>query len=281
MQNKVLLLQGPIESVGINFFSERIYRTPEERKLVWAKYDCGENVRALSHVFRSFGYKIVYSAWSEDSDWIIKNANLFDAVCVNSQAEIASTVEFMGRPIQNNKEKLYRSIYAGLIEIQKQFGADCAIVRMRSDIAVDIREIEKAVEISEQFQSSFLVEYADQTNIFYVPDFITVGSLALTMSLYRNLISLCDRNESYHISSHIDHGIELFNLQEKGILKHLICMHKEVHDSMVWRGIPRFYGQAYTQSTVDLLFNCSVKYPSTHSVESIKAHMNPMLSGRR
>lgn len=281
MRNKVLLLQGPLNSVGINFFTEGIYRTPEERQKVWASFNAAENIRALSYVFRAYGYKIAYSAWSEDSDWIVKNSELFDVYCINSQHEIPSTVEFMGRPIQNNKEKLYCGIYEGLRKIQSVYGNECVVTRIRSDLAVDVREVEKSVTLAGEYERSFFVEFADKRNMFYVPDFITIANIIVTLNLYRNLISLCEKNESYHISSHIDHGIELLNLKEKGLLEHLICMHRGIHDSMVWRGLPRYYGHAHNKSSEELLFDCVVNLPPDITVEKLKQQMHPELSGKR
>jgi hypothetical protein len=280
MTEKVLLLHGPIESTGINFFTAEVYRSPEQRCLVSAKYHAGENIRAISHIFRSHGYKVVYSAWEDDQDWIVSNKNLFDAYTINPQERIPSSCDFQGRLIPNNKEKLYRSIYYGIQTAEENFTSECTLIRLRSDVAVDVKFIEHAVHVSNQYTSSILIEYADKENILFVPDFITVSSLSLLKNLYENLILLCEKGESYHISSHIDHGIEILNLKEKGLLSNLICMDRAVYDSMVWRGIPKYFANIGKDASQNLLFNCLVKHPEHYTVANVLPTIPQELSGR-
>jgi hypothetical protein len=273
-------MHGPLVSTGINFLSSELYRSPEERKTVAAAFDASENIRALSYIFKNNDFKIVYSGWMEDEVWLTQNSSLFDALTIQSQTELSSTVEFAGRKIQNNKEKLYFSIHKGMMEIEKYFKEDCTVLRMRSDIAIDIRKIKKCLSILSNYPDSIMIEYANPRNPYFVPDFLTLATLKTHLKLYSNLLDVYYENGGYHISSHIDHGIEFLGMQSKGELSDVICMEREVHDSMVWRGLPRYYAFNDGDISADLLFNCLINYPPNDTVPNILANMHPDLTGR-
>lgn len=280
MSLKVLLLQGPIESHGINFLSSMLHASPEERKRASVAFDAAENIRCLSHVFRSRGYKVVYSGWSDDAAWIHQHSNLFDAYCINDQKTLPDSVEFQGRLIQNNKEKLYFSLAQGLREIENTLGKDCIVVRLRSDVAVDVNEIDKMVLTCASYPRSILVEYANPDNVLFVPDFITIADLGTHLRLYQNLSRVCREKGGYHISSHIDHGIEFLRMLEQGVLSQVVCMPRALHDTMVWRGLPKYYAYASGDPSEKLLFDCLIQYPSGMKSEEVMKSIHPELAGR-
>jgi hypothetical protein len=280
MNSKVLLLHGPIQSIGINFLTSQLHAAPEDRNRVSAAFSAAENIRSLSHVFRGRGYKVVYSGWSEDQAWITQHQSLFDAYCINDQKELPDSVEFQGRLIQNNKEKLYFSLYQGLREIESVMGQDCTVVRLRSDVAVDVKEIDKLVLTCFNYPQSILVEFANPDNVLFVPDFITIADLATHSKLYRNLSRLCRQSGGHHISSHIDHGIEFLRMREQSELSQVICMTRALHDAMVWRGLPRYYAQTDGDPSEKLLFNCLINYPPGMNFEAMLKSLHPNLAGR-
>jgi hypothetical protein len=279
MISKVLLLQGPIESKGINFLTTQLYKTPEARIRVSGTFNAQENIRSLSYVFRSRGYKIVYSGWSEDAAWLNTNKDLFDACCISEQQDIPDSVEFQGRSIPNNKEKLYFSLHQGLRTVEREYG-DCMVVRLRSDVAVDVCEVDNMMQTAFAYPNSILVEYANPENILFVPDFITIAGLGLHLKLYGNLSKICRASGGHHISSHIDHGIEMLRLKERGELSHVICMSRQLHDSMVWRGLPRYYANYREDVSAKLFFNCLLNHPVGLNSEQVLQNMHPELAGR-
>lgn len=279
-KTKVLLLQGPIVSNGINFLTSHRFRTPEQRKPAWAVYNAQENIRALSHVFRARGYKVVYSAWTEDEDWIRQNADLFDGYCVSDQSNFREDSRFMGRVIQNNKEKLYVGCKAGLDRVREIFGEDCWVLRMRSDIAVDPALIDQELKTLAEHPRAVLIEYADPSNTYFVPDFLMLSAWATQHHIYAHLTDVCARGVSYHISSHIDHGAALLKLTQEGLIDLIVCMQAPVHLTMVWRGIPRFYVLALEDYREDYFFDCVIKYPSNVKLGDLIRMIPEEMTGR-
>jgi hypothetical protein len=279
MDSKTLLLHGPIKSFGINFLTSQIHESPEARKKASAMYCTEENIKSLIHIFRGNGYRIFYSAWAEDEKWFAANKDLFDFVCVSNQSSIPDSVEFQGRLIQNNKQKLYFSIRQGLAAIRREIG-ESVVVRLRSDVAVDFHEVEKATVVARSYRKSFLIEYAKADNPLFIPDFITVGDVDTHLILYENLVNICKENGGYHISSHIDHGIQLLKMKSRSELSHVICMSRGLHESMVWRGLPRYYSNKDKEINKDLFFDCVLSYPENYDVESAIRGMHPQLRGR-
>jgi len=259
---KVLLLQGPVVSNGINFVTSHLYRTPEQRKPVWAAFNAEENIRVLSHVFRARGWKVVYSAWREDEAWITQNAHLFDGHVISDQSNFREDSRFMGRVIQNNKEKLYFGCLAGLLRTRELFGEDCWVLRMRSDIAVDPVLMDQELLKLAASPRAVLIEYAEPRNTYFVPDFLMLSAWASQHALYAHLTDVCARGVSYHISSHIDHGAGFLKLLEDGVIDLVACMKAQVHRTMVWRGIPRYQLLALQDYQEDYFFDCVLQYPA-------------------
>ena len=279
-KTKVLLLQGPVVSNGINFVTSHLYRTPEQRKPVRADFNAEENIRVLSHVFRARGYKIVYSAWKEDEDWIRRNEGLFDGFCVSDQSNFREDSPFMGRVIQNNKEKLYFGCHAGLNRVRELFGEDCWVLRMRSDIAVDPVLMDQEVLKLEQRPGLILIEYAEPANAYFVPDFLMLSAWSSQHHLYAHLTDVCARGVSYHISSHIDHGAAFLGLIEQGRIDAVGCMKAQVHLTMVWRGIPRYVLLALQDVREDFFFDCVLQYPGHVKLADLVRMIPKELSGQ-
>lgn len=276
----VLLLQGPVQSTGINFVTTHLYHTPEQRRPVWAHFNAEENIRMLSHVFRARGYKVVYSAWQEDAAWIEANAHLFDGHVVSDQSNFREDSAFMGRVIQNNKEKLYFGCHAGLLRTRELFGEDCWVLRMRSDIAVDPALMDRELAKLRQNPRTVLVEYADPRNTYFVPDFLMLSGWRAQHEIYAHLTDVCARGVSYHISSHIDHGAAFLKLLEDGVVDHIACMAAPVHQTMVWRGIPRYYATALADYREAYFFDCVLQYPPRVKLQDLMRMIPKELSGQ-
>jgi hypothetical protein len=279
-KTKILLLQGPVVSNGINFVTSHLYRTPEQRKPVWACFNAEENIRMLSHVFRARGYKVLYSAWREDEAWITQNADLFDGYAVSDQTSFREDSRFMGRVIQNNKEKLYFGCLAGLLRASELFGQDCWVLRMRSDIAVDPVLMDQEILKLEGNPRSVIIEYADPRNPYFVPDFLMLSAWTSQYQLYAHLTDICARGISYHISSHIDHGAGFLKLLEDGAVVVIACMRAQVHMTMVWRGIPRYYLLALQDYREEYVFDCVLQYPAGVKLTDLVRMIPQELSGR-
>ena len=278
---KILLLHGPILSNGINFLSAEIYRSPSERKKVRVDYDARENIRLLSILFRKHGYIIIYSGWHEDDDWLKANKYLFDSYCVSNQNLLRSESNFLGNKIQNNKEKFIAGCLTGVNHAAKLFGNDSIVVRMRSDIAVDIIKINEEILKIINLPKSFVIEYADPDNIFFVPDFIFISHISVQIKIYQHLFEMYrEKGFAYHLSHHIDLGATLLKFKNEKKIEELICMNQIVHDSMVWRGIPRYFQKAYLSKFENYFFDCIVNYPNNFSVEDLINRIPAELSGQ-
>jgi hypothetical protein len=279
--NKILLLHGPILSNGINFLTADIYRTPQERKNVRVDYDAKENIRSLSILFKKYGFIIVYSGWEEDEAWLKSNESIFDGYCISSQNSFKNESDFLGEKIQNNKEKFIAGCLSGINHSINLFGLNNIVVRMRSDIAVDVRIINEEILKIVNLPKSFLIEYADPKNIFFVPDFIFISYIDMQLQVYQHLYEMYKLNSNaYHLSHHIDLGATFLKLKNEKNLEQLICMSQSLHESMIWRGIPRYYQKSYISNLESYYFNCLVNYPMNFTIEDLIRKIPPELSGK-
>ena len=279
--NNILLLHGPILSNGINFLSSEIHKSPDERKNIRANFDSSENIRMLSILYKAYGFKVVYSGWQEDEEWLKANAYLFDGYCVNNQNIYKSESDFLGRKIQNNKEKFIASCLSGINHSLNLFGSNSIVVRMRSDIAVDIKKVNEEILKIMHLKKAFLMEYANPANIFFVPDFIFISYIELQYQVYKHLSDMYKLNGSaYHLSHHIDLGATFLKLKNENKLEHLICMNQSIHDNMVWRGIPRYYQKAFIVNPENYYFECIVDYPINFSINDLEKSIPPELTGK-
>lgn len=278
---KILLLHGPVLSNGINFLSAEICRTPAERKKVRVDFDARENIRLLCILFKKYGYIVIYSGWSEDEDWLKSNSYLFDSYCISSQNLLKSESNFLGSNIQNNKEKFIAGCLAGINHATKLYGTDSIVVRMRSDIAVDILKINEEIIKIINLPKSIVIEYVDPSNIFFVPDFIFISHIKIQLLIYEHLNEMYkQKGFAYHLSHHIDLGATLLKFKNEKKLDELICMNQIIHESMVWRGVPRFYQRSYLSKKENYYFNCVVNYPNNFTLEDLIEQIPNELSGQ-
>lgn len=243
MTTKVLLLHGPLNSVGTNLIVQRFYPDPVERKRSWAAFSCEQNIIALSVAFRALGFKICYSGWNEDREWLEANQGLFDCLAIADQTGLKEESMFIGRAVPNNKEKFYYSAWQGLCEIERMLGPDVLVFRLRSDIAV--RPDLAAVELDKVQPGSgrLMIEYLNTENMLAVPDFMLATELRVMKTIYGDMFRRSRAGEDFHISSHIDHGLTYILLQQGGLVGEIRCMGRAIYDSLVWRGIPRYFEQ--------------------------------------
>jgi hypothetical protein len=268
--NKILLLHGPILSNGINFLSSEIYRTPQDRKKVRNDFDCRENIRLLSILFKKYGFLIIYSGWQEDEKWLESNAHIFDGYCISNQNLYKDESEFLGKRIQNNKEKLIASCFAGINFAINKFGNNSIVVRMRSDMAVDIKKINEEIMKIIDLPKALLIEFADPENIFYVPDSIFISFIEPQLQIYQHLSDIYKtKGGGYHLSIHIDLGATFLKLKNEKKLGELICMSQSFYDTMIWRGIPRYYQKAYISKLENYWFDCIINYPAGYTLNDL------------
>lgn len=279
--NLILLLHGPILSNGINFLTSEIHKSPDERKNVRTNFDSSENIRLLSILFRKYGFKIIYSGWQEDEEWLNNNTHILDGFCVNDENLYKDESNFLGKPIQNNKEKFIAGCLYGINYSINLFGNESIVVRMRSDIAVDIKKICDEILKITHLPKALLIEYADPENIFFIPDFIFISNIKLQLDVYKHLSDLYKLNGSaYHLSHHIDLGATFLKFKLENKLEQLICMSQSFHESMVWRGIPRYYQKAFISNPKPYYFDCLVDYPINFTLDDLSKIIPPELSGR-
>ena len=263
MSEKILLLHGPLDSTGLNFFTETQYQTPEETGTVLAKYDCRENIRVLSHLFSALGFKIVYSGWEEDAEWLNTNSKLFNAIHVGAKSEPGNRQDFQNKSRAADWERFYFSIYAGCFAAKQISSLDSTVVCLRSDVFLDHHSIDRNLTVLDQVQNAFLIEYADLDKTYFVPDFVTAGSLGCHIKLYDSLLDAYRASGSNQTTSHADHGFHLAKLINQGTIGHVVCMNESVHRTMVWRGIPRYATASDNPPSRNLVFNCALNYPGS------------------
>ncbi|HEX8606333.1 MAG TPA: hypothetical protein VF774_27065 [Pseudoduganella sp.] len=266
---KVLLLHGPLNSVGTNLIVQRFYPDPVERKRSWAAFNCEQNIIALSVTFRALGFKICYSGWNEDRAWLEANSGLFDNLVIVDQSGLKEESMFVGRAVPNNKEKFYYSAWQGLCEIERATGSDALVFRLRSDIAV--RPDLAAAELDKVHPGSgrLMIEYLNAANMLAVPDFMLAGELRVMKTIYGDMFQRSRAGEDFHISSHIDHSLTYILLQQAGLVGEIQCMGRLLYDSMVWRGIPRYFEQTVAGADAQqLVFDALLAVPPGFDVHA-------------
>lgn len=263
MSDKILLLHGALDSTGLNFFTKTQHETPEETGTAPAKYDCRENVRVLSRLFSAIGFKIIYSGWEDDTVWLNTNSELFDAIHVGTISELGNSQEPQDRLHPTDNERRYFSIYAGCLAAKQISSLDSTVVCLRSDVFLDHRSIDRNLTILNQVPNAFLIEYADLNKTYFVPEFVTAGSLGCHIELYDSLLNTCRESGRSGSPSDTDHGTHLSRLIDQGTISHVVCMDESIHRMMVWRGIPRYAAAGDNPPSRTLVFNCVLNYPGS------------------
>lgn len=278
---KVILLHGPINSVGINPVTQYIYQDPFTRVQVGEAFSCTQNIIALSLSFRALGFKVCYSGWSDDAEWLEKNRGLFDYLVVSDQTNLKSKSVRGEFVFPNNKEKLYYSVYQGLCEIEKNFSDEEVVVfRLRSDISVNPRLAEPEVTKVIHNSKIVVIECLYESAMLTFPDFMMVADLHVMKEIYESMYRRSASGNAYHLSSHIDHSLTCIEMQQKGLVQVIQCMGKDIYDSVVWRGVPRYFEYMFEEFSKHPMFDCVLNVPSNFNISQVVAAIPETLSGK-
>jgi hypothetical protein len=257
---KVLLLHGPLNSVGINLISQHIPTTAEGRRDHWFPYHCQPNIIALSQVFRQLGYGVVYSGWNDDSEWLEANRGLFDGLILSDQSHLKSEDRLGATVYPNNKDKLFYSVAQGLREVQRLYGEDAIVMRLRSDCAVKAELVQAEMDKAEQEPGVMVVEYLNTDRMLMVPDFMMVARAGVMHAMYHEMFERSIHGNAYHISSHMDISLTLIGMRQQGRLSGIHTMSRALFDSLVWRGLPRYLEETLFPNVLQA-FDCSMNVP--------------------
>jgi hypothetical protein len=276
----VLLLHGPLQSDGINEVTQYLVTDPRDRPAAWEPFHAGHTVQAMSIAFRRAGFRIVYSGWVEDADWLQRHANLFDALVLSEQRHIPHEAEFGGTRIPNNKEKIYLASARGLAEVERRFGGTARVLRCRSDVCIDpvivSREFGKLIPGSRRF----LVEYFNGHKMFALPDFMLGGECAVLRLLYDELYARSAAGRADHMSSHVDHSLGCIRLFQAGRAGEMVAMGRLAFDSVTWRGVPRHLSRGVDDAAQHRMFDCVLQAPPGLDVEGIVGAVPAALTDR-
>ena len=268
MTERILLLQGPLNKIGCDPVTSHF--PIDEVMRCYTVFNADPNTRALALAFRARGFKVVYSGWIEDAEWLQVNASLFDATVVSDPSKLNAQSMFRGQMIANNKEKLYFGVLRGLETAHATYGSDAIVFRLRSDVAVDpvlaLAEFERVTPQS----GILLIEYLKTALLFNVPDFMQIAEMDTLLTIYRHLYTRSASGNSYHISSHVDHCLTYLRMVELGIIKEIHCMGRSMYDGVAWRGIPRYLEAATSPGHDDgLFFGGKVEMPAGLTVDKL------------
>ena len=273
IEEKVLLLHGPMQSRGVNPISQQLYRDAQGREKARSTFDCGPNVIALATAFRACGFKVVYSGWSEDSGWLNASSDLFDHLVLTDQSTLRSESPFHGTLVSNNKEKLYYGALRGLDLIREKVGDQAIVFRLRSDMAVTPQAVSSEISRIKRHSRQILIEYLDTAKTLWAPDFMLMAEVTVMQAIYRHLYDLSAADKSYHISSHVDHIFAYLRLREEGVISDIFCMSRVIFESLVWRGIPRYLEHSFPGFAHTFFFDGKVEVPQEFNLESVLARM--------
>jgi hypothetical protein len=273
---KVLLLQGPLISTGTSelvsclFLADREARSTEN----WNHtFNCDETIRSMVYAFRARGFRIVYSAWDDDAAWFDEHAHLFDQVVLSDQSKLRTETMWNGSMIGNRKEKMYYAALRGLQAVEELFGADALVFRLRSDVAVDPRHVLADMARLVGRPRLVLTEYFNAIKPMKMPDFMQLGQADVLRAIYAHMYHLSSIDNSYHVSSHIDHSITFVQLLRQGALDTIETMSRATFESAVWRGVPRYLAYAVPGFADEFGFNCGCTPSPDLNVDALLASM--------
>jgi hypothetical protein len=269
---KVLLLHGP---------AVLPYRPPYPDELFYpyVAYDSRPGIVLMARVFRAIGFKIAFSGWEEDGEWLRENAALFDFLVVSDQHTLNTESNFFGDVIPNNKEKLYYAALAGIRAIRAGLGDDAVVFRVRADVTVHQGHIALHVSQIRRGSGDLMIEYCDVRNMYSTPDFMLLGEVAVLDAIYTGLYERSRAGAAYHVSSHIDHTLSYLALQEQGVIGRIICMQKTVHDTVIWRGLPRHFQEVNPALHATRSFGTELAMGGGLTVAQLIAQIHPGASG--
>jgi hypothetical protein len=278
---KILLLHGPVDSYGHNGVSQTLVvaeqdysdRDPDD-----LYYNCRPNIVALANAFRARGFKIAYSGWEDDRVWLTKNARHFDCCCFSVQNDIKNRTEWMGIKVSNNKDRFYYIVSQGLKLIRENVTGNANVFRMRSDIAVDPALALQEMARLEAHPQQLIIEYLNADNLHKMPDFLSTASLEVLEAIYHGLAERSRAGQGHHVSSHMEHFLAYLLAKEAGIVSDIVCMGKNIFDSLVWRGVPRYLEYSVSDFTRTLFFDGSLSVPPAMTAQSIINSIAPELA---
>ncbi|MHA4868440.1 hypothetical protein ACXZ1M_12155 [Duganella sp. PWIR1] len=270
---KVLLMHGPADL-------EARPPYPDELFYPHVAYDARPGIRLMAIAFRALGFKIAYSGWEEDGPWLRENAALFDFLVVSDQHRLNTDSNFFGKVIGNNKEKLYYATLAGIRAVRAGLGDDVVVYRVRADVTVHQGVIDQHVAQIRRHSGDIMVEYCDVKNMFSTPDFMLLGEVGVLDAIYTGLYERSRAGEAYHVSSHIDHTMAFFALQEQGVVGNIMCMNRQVHDTVIWRGLPRHFQEINPTLQATRAFATVMTMGPGLTVAQLLAQIAPGASGR-
>ncbi len=277
---KVLLLHGPMLSRGINPVTQNLYHDAEGREASRSTFNCDQTVIALAHVFRHHGYKIAYSGWADDTEWLESNRALFDYLVISDQNVLPSESIRNGKVLVNNKVKLYYGALAGLRLVKQHLGEDAIVFRLRSDVAVHQAHAMADMNRIARGSKMVLIEYLNVDNMFAVPDFMIMGEVAVLEAIYESLYTRGAEGNSYHLSSHVDHSFTYLAMQKAGVVGEVQCMSRASFDSVVWRGVPRYFEYMFPNFSKNLFFDGRLSVSPQLDLDQLIASIPPELSGK-
>ena len=270
---KVLLLHGP---------TQLPFRPPYPSELFYPNvpYDSRPGIVLMARVYRAIGFKIAFSGWEEDSEWLRENAELFDFVAVSDQHTLNTESNYYGKVIGNNKEKLYYAALAGIRAVRAALGDDAIVFRLRADVTVHQAHVAMQVAQVQRGSGDIMIEYMDVQKIHSTPDFMLLGEVAVLDAIYTSLYERSRAGDAYHVSSHVDHTMTFLALQEQGVVGRIISMRKEVHDSVVWRGIPRHFQEFDPSLHATRSFGTELALSGGLTVAQLLDQIDPGVSGK-
>lgn len=277
--NKVLLMQGPLNVNGIDLVLQYLYPDTTKRSHVWVKYNCETNIRYMSMAFRSKGFKICYSGWNEDREWLEANRDLFDFLAISDQTNLRTHNIRGGTYISNNKEKMYFAAQEGLAAITEVCGNNAAVLRIRSDVAVNQELMALQMERIKQGSNIVLIEYLLTDKMLAIPEIMHMGEISILRMIYTDLYTRSRTNTSYHLSSHVEHGISLVKLKQAGVISSIQCMSKACFDSMVLKGGPRYFEYMFPDMHNNYFFDGEMSVPQNYNIDAIIAGFPEFVAG--
>lgn len=269
---KVLLMQGPTQFP---------FRDPFPELLFYAHlpYDARHCIALMSRAYRALGYKIVYSGWLEDQEWLEANRELFDFLVVSDQHQLNTESSYFGNTIGNNKDKLYYAALRGLQLIRAELGDHALVFRVRADVTVHQGLIDAHMARIKHGSGDLMIEYCDVTKMQSTPDFLLLGESGVMEQVYAGLYQRSISGKAYHVSSHIDHMLTYLMLQQQGVVGEIICMSRQLYDTLVWRGLPRYFQEIDPGILAKLAFDTAVAMPPGVRVEDLIAQIPPEATG--
>lgn len=277
---RVLLMHGPVQSRGINAVVHQEFYIEQQRGDPYHLFPSQQNIISMAYVFRKLGFKIAYSGWEEDAEWLNANRDLFDYLVISNQHVLNTESTFFGQTIANNKEKLYYVAMKGLQLIRQHLGDDAIVFRTRADVTVHQGHAVLNLARIARHSNDILIEYMRVDNMYSSPDFMSMGEVAVLQEVYESLYRHSAAGTSYHVSSHVDHTFTYLSLKEEGRIGRIMTMSRELFESVVWRGQPRYFQHIDATYASTFSFDSELAINPALKVADLVARISPEVSGK-